>query len=164
MRELIGGKIYEPQKWMHNHQKESDIFKVQIYKDNGKGYQEEESEFVEDAYKGDNLIELEYTFDGNVQNLRIDPAFDSCMCKVQEMTLNGESVPLGTRGILHVNGKVVKGKDEVSMVFATNDPNINISIHKLQPKAENHLYLRMEIVRLPMSMAEDIQKSVKILF
>ncbi len=164
MRELIGGKIYEPQKWMHSHQKESDVFKVQIYKDNGRGYQEEESEFIEDAYKGEGLIELEYAFDGNVQNLRIDPAFDACMCKVQEMTLNGESVPLGTRGILHVNGKVVKGKEEVSMVFATNDPNINISIHKLQPKAENHLYLRMEIVRLPMSMAEDIQKSVKIIF
>ena len=164
MRELIGGKIYEPQKWLHTIQDEGAVFKVQIYKDLGKGYQEEESEFIEDAYKGENQIELEYTFDGNVQNLRIDPAFDSCICKILEMTLNGESVPLSTRGILHVNGKVLKNKEEISIVFPIKDPNINISIHKLQPKAENQLYLRMEIVRLPINMAEDIQKSVKVVF
>lgn len=164
MRELIGGKVYEPQKWLHMVQDECAVFKVQIYKDSGKGYQEEESEFLEDAYKGENQIELEYAFDGNVQNLRIDPAFDSCMCKILEMTLNGESVPISTRGIMHVNGKVLKNKEGVSIVFPTTDPNINIGIHKLQPKAENRLYLKMEIVRLPLSMAEDIQKSVKIVF
>lgn len=164
MRELIGGKIYEPQKVLHSLQTEGEVFKVQIYKDTGNGYREEESEFLEDAYKGGNEIELEYTFDGNVQSLRIDPAFDSCMCKIQEMTLNGEAVPLGTRGVLYVNGKVLKGKEGISLIFPTTDPNINISMQKLQPKAENHLYLRMEIVRLPMGMAEDIQKNVKVLF
>lgn len=164
MRELIGGRIYEPQKWMHRVQGQGNIFRVQIYKDMGNGYREEESEFIEDAFQGENLIEFEYVFDGNVQNLRIDPAFASCICKVREMTLNGEAVSLTTHGILYVNGKVMKGKEGISVVFPTADPNMNISIHKLQPKAENRLYLKMEIVQLPIEMAEDIQRSIKKLF
>lgn len=164
LRGIIGGKVLEPVKWLSSYEANDNIFRVQIYEDTGSGYQEETSVFLQDAYKGEDKLEFEYIFDGNVQNLRIDPAFCACMCKITEITLNGERVPVETRGILYLNGKVIKGNDGISMVFPTEDPNINLCISKLQPKAENHLYVSMEIVRLPMKMAEDMAKAVKKLF
>lgn len=164
LREMIGGEIYEPQRWLKSFQKEEDIFRVQVYEDLGNGYQEETSVFIPDAFKGDNEIEFTYQVSGNVQNLRIDPAFDACICKIKELTFNGEAVPVGARGVLCVNGKVMKGKDGISLVFPTKDPNINLNITKLQPKADNSLYMKLEIVRVSMEMAEDMANAVKKIF
>lgn len=164
LRELIGGEIYYPQKWLQKFQTADNVFRVQIYEDLGKGYQEENSVFLPDAFKGENEIEFEYTVSGNVHSLRIDPAFDSCILRIKELTFNGEEVPVGARGILYVNGKVMKGKDGISLVFPTKDPNININITKLQPKAENTLYMKLEIVRVSLEMAEDMANAVKKIF
>ena len=48
-----------------------------------------------------------------------------------------------------------------SIVFPTTDPNINIDLQLLERKAENTLYVRMEIVRIPLAMAQDMAESVK---
>ncbi len=164
LRGMIGGKVLEPHKWLDTFQSEESILRVQVYEDTGSGYSEENSVFLPEAYKGEKQMEVEYKVSGNVQTLRIDPAFDSCMCKIRELTFNGERVPVETRGILHVNGRIIKGKDGVSLVFPTKDPNINIHISKLQPKAENILYMKLDVVCLPLEMAEDMAGAVKKLF
>jgi hypothetical protein len=120
---------------------------------------------VKDAYQGNHLIELELTVSGNVRMLRIDPAFDSCMVKIESMTFNGEEIPLKKRKLLLTNGRIVKPSArenyQPSIVFDTKDPNINIDLTMLERKAENIVTARMEIVRLPLEMAKDMAGAAK---
>ena len=158
MRDNIGYRVLEPAKWIDKYQDSESVNRVQIYEDEGNGYSEEHSYFVQDAYQGENFIEMDLEISGNVRMLRIDPAMDSCVVKVQEMTFNGERVPLGQRKVLYTNGKVHKSKQEhcPSIVFATQDPNINLNLMELNRKAANNLHVRLEVVRLPMSVAQDM--------
>ena len=172
----------EPQKWIDKYQDSAGVNRVQIYEDRGKGYQEEASYFVKEAYQGEQLIEFSLSVGADVQMLRIDPAMDSCMVTIQEMTWNGERVPLEKRKLLRVNGRVAKPAGQKTtagealektqmvyqptIVFPTSDPNINIAVSGLphdkeKPSAENLLYVRMEIVRLPLKMAQDMAGAVK---
>ena len=167
MRDFIGYRMMVPQKWIDKYQDSEKVNRVQIYEDTGSGCSEEKSYFVKEAYQGENLIEAELAVDGNVRMLRIDPAFTSCMVKIDEMTFNGERVPLEKKGILLTNGRVAKPHDKnntcykPSIVFPTDDPNLNIDIARLERKAENTLYVRMEIVRIPQNMAQDMADAVK---
>jgi len=133
---------------------------VQVYEDTGAGYSEEQSCLIPDAYQSEEIVEFTYEVSGNVKMLRIDPAFDSCVCRILEMTFNGEEVPLEKRKVMITNGRVLKG-EVPGVVFPTTDPNINIGIRELNPKASNQLYVRMEVVRLPLEIARDMAAAVK---
>ena len=162
IRNLLGGEVHTPEKWIEPHREAMKAARVQIYQDTGSGYKEEESVYVQDAYVSDTLVEFDFKVSGNVQMLRVDPAFDSCMCKILEMTLNERPIPLEKRGIMITNGRVIKGeKGSPSVVFPTQDPNINIAVAKLAPEKENDFHVKMEVVRLPLSMAQDMAGAVK---
>ena len=167
MRDLIGYRCMVPQKWIDRYQDSEKVNRVQVYEDKGNGYNEEESYFVREAYLGENQIELTLSVSGDVKMLRIDPAMDSCMVTIQEMLFNGEAVPLERRKMLITNGRIAKPADknegsyQPSIVFPTTDPNINISVGELERRAENELFVRMEIVRLPLKMARDMAGAVK---
>ncbi len=166
LREIIDRKLIEPQKWIEKLEADAALSKVQVYEDTGAGYAEENSRFLKQAYVDDKHIELELPVSGNVRMLRIDPAMDSGICNILEMRFNGEPVALNTSRLVVVNGKLIKSREtdgsiHLTAVFPTTDPNINIDIARLQPKAENTLYLRMEMVRLPMQMAEDMARAVR---
>ncbi|MDR2043740.1 MAG: class I SAM-dependent methyltransferase [Clostridium sp.] len=74
-------------------------------------------------------------------------------------------------GILAVNGAALrKAKSRskadqeeavLDIVFPTGDPNIHIRVDRLEPKKENTLHIKMEIVRLPMEMAREMADAVK---
>ncbi len=155
IRELLGQDITEPLKWAKKHQDAGFVERVQIYEDKGSGYSEEESYFLPDAYVGDGQIEFEITVSGDVKLLRIDPSMDYCMVKIKKMEFNDEKVPFEKRKIMITNGKLMGGS---SVLFATNDPNINLKLENLERRAENKLTVEMEIVRIPREMAEDIAK------
>lgn len=167
IRELLGYRCMVPQKWIDKYQDSANVNKVQIYEDRGGGYEEEKSYFVQDAYQGENMIELALEISPDVKMLRIDPAMDSCMVKILEMTYNGESVPLHNRKTLLVNGRIARATDketgryQPTLVFATADPNININLESMDRKAENLLHTKMEIVRIPSHMAEDMASAIK---
>lgn len=164
MRELIGHRIMKPQKWVEQHQDADFVERVQIYEDCGSGYSEEQSYFLPDAYVESGKIEFQIPVSGNVKMLRIDPAMDSCMVKVKELLFNGEKVPVDNRKVMITNGRVAKdakGAEEPSVVFPTTDPNINIRLEGLKRQAENILSAKMEIVRIPLKLAEDMAAAVK---
>lgn len=167
MRDLIGCRLMVPQNWI-DYYGDGDVNRVQIYEDTtGEGYSEEQSYFVREAYQGSNRIALELSVSGDVRMLRIDPAMDSCMVKILDMTFNGVRVPLERRKLLLVNGRIVKPADKEadhyspSIVFPTTDPNINIDLTMLDRQAENLLCTEMEIVRIPLKIAEDMAGAVK---
>lgn len=167
MRELIGNRLLTPQNWIERYQDSEGVNRVQIYEDRGAGFQEEESYFVREAYQGEALIEMTLSVSGDVRVLRIDPALASCMVKIAEMTFNGEAVPLKSRKVLACNGRIARtgGHEEggyrPTLIFATQDPNININLETLSRKGENVLYVRLEIVRIPPNMAADMAGAVK---
>lgn len=158
IHDLIGCRVMVPQKWIEKYADSGNVNRVQIYEDRGNGYSEEESYFVRDAYQGENLIELELKVSGDVRQLRIDPAFDSCVVRIQEMTFNGEAVPFERRKVLIVNGRIAK---PATLIFPTVDPNINVILSELDRKPENTLYARMEIVRVPAAMTREMADAVK---
>lgn len=167
MRELIGNRLLTPQNWIERYQDSESVNRVQIYEDRGAGFQEEESYFVRDAYQGDSLIEMSLDVSGDVRVLRIDPAMDTCMVKITELTFNGEAVPLKSRKTLACNGRIARtggreaGIYQPTLIFDTQDPNININLEALPRKGENILYARLEIIRIPQNMAADMAGAVK---
>lgn len=162
LREKIGRRIMVPQNWIGRYPDSEKVNRVQIYEDRGDGYREEDSYFVREAYQGDGLIELELKVGGDVDMLRIDPCDCPCGVKIKEMTFNGATVPLDRRKLLYANGRIVRppgktgGEYCPSIVFPTEDPNLNIGVGRLERKTENILRARLEVVRLPMAIARDL--------
>ncbi len=161
LRDRIGGKITSPRDWIDRYEDSSLRNRVQIYEDRGSGFSEEGSYFVKDAYQGENLIEVNLKVDAEVKQVRVDPAFGSCIVKLQEVTLNGKAVPLGKRSVFGANGLVRFPARRAagncpSIVFPTEDPGMHIRLERLPRQEENILRIRMEIVGLPLSMAEDV--------
>lgn len=155
---LLGRRSITPQKWIEKYEDSGDVNRVQIYEDRGKGYSEEESYFVKEAYQGENLIEMELKVSGDVRKLRIDPAFDSCIVRILELRFNGEEITPDRKKVLAINGRIAK---PATLIFPTIDPNINVMLSELYRKAENVLSVRLEIVRVPLSMTKEMADAVK---
>lgn len=167
IRAAIGNRCLTPQKWIERYRDSENVNRVQIYEDRGQGFGEEDSYFVQDACRGDQTVELELSVDGNVHTLRIDPCFDSCMVKIREVSFNGGEVPLHRKKFLLANGRIIRSGEHAgngglpSIVFPTQDPNLSFDLTMLERKAENVFCISMDVVRLPLAMAQDMARAVK---
>ncbi len=155
--ELMGRRTARPQEWLEKHWETERLKRIQIYEDRGDGYHEEESRLVQSAYVDDRTAELELAVDGEVRMIRIDPAFDSCAVRIEKLTFNGDPIPLDKKHLL-LNGKIAK---PCTIIFPTEDPNINILLEKLPRNPENTLFVRMEVACLPLDIAKELADSVK---
>jgi SAM-dependent methyltransferase len=162
MRERIGYRTIVPQKWIDKYEEPGQIGQVQIYEDRGGGYSEEQSYFIKDAYQGESRITLKLQVGADVKKIRIDPGMCPCAVKIREMTFEGEEVPLYKKKVLAANGRVVRGaRTDVGgeypcIVFATDDPNISIALGEKNRKEQGILSVRLEVIRLPLDMAQDL--------
>ena len=159
IRNLLGGEIYKPAEWIGRFRQSEGELRVQIYEDKGQGFSEENSYFPENVYVAEKEAEFIVKFDGNVHYLRLDPAMCSCICKIRELSMNGQPVPLQDKKVFTTNGKILKseeGADHPSVIFATEDPNMTIRADVLNRQAENTLSVKMEIVQIPQAMAKDM--------
>lgn len=166
MRGIIGKKLRLPQELIQRQETQENLTRIQVYEDSGEGYTENSSRFLEQAYDEEGRLELELLFHDNVRRMRIDPAMDCGICNIMELRFNGERVPLNTPKLLTVNGKQIRSKAEdgsmyLTVVFPTTDPNISIDIDRLRPGEENILYIRLEYLRMPPQMAEDVAGAIK---
>lgn len=157
MREAIGSRVMEPEKWLHKYTDSEKEERVQVYMDRGKGYSEEDSFFIKDAYDGEHMLHITLKIDKDVQTLRIDPAMDCCAVKIRKLLWNGEEMGTGRRDIVTNGRRLGNG----SYVFATNDPNVNIKLGGRKRMEENKLEAELEIVRLPSSIALDMAEAAK---
>ena len=157
IHELLAQGMFAPVKWMGKIEESAGKDRVQVYEDKGMGYSEENSYFVEEAYISEHNMEVTLKVTGDVKHLRIDPAMDSCICRIVEFTFNGEDVPFSNRKAVTINGRMAGS----SMVFATNDPNINLHLVNLNCKAENEVRLVLEVNRMAASMCEDLEQELK---
>ena len=157
IRATIGTYHIDPKMLMENYLKEILNKRIQVYLDCGRGFSEENSYYLPDIYVDEHEIEAEIPFDGNVTALRIDPADRPCVVKIQELLVNGVSVPLSGKTLL-TNGTALK-KD--TFVFATADPNITVMVSQLPMQGENTLSVKLEIAPLSESLAEGMADSNK---
>lgn len=163
MRDRIGYKIVEPQKYIEENKEKERIERVQIYENKGQGYSEETSYFLKDARFSTNHIEMDVVFDGNVVDLRIDPIMDSCVVLIKELTVNGYALPDYSKKYIEVNGRSLKG-DVAGYVFPTSDPNINLHVSNMPLKGENILHCVMEFARMSEEIGANLAQSVKKIF
>lgn len=157
IRELLGQGTFAPVKWMGKIEESAGKDRVQVYEDKGNGYSEETSYFVEDAYVGEHSLELTLKVMADVRHLRIDPAMDSCVCRIKEFTFNGEPIPFSNRKAVTINGRMAGN----SMVFATTDPNINVHIENMNCKSENEIWLSMDVNRMDAAICADLENELK---
>lgn len=137
------------------------VSRVQIYKDYGQGYSEENSYFLADAYKDSQTVEVEISVDKDVKMLRIDPAMCACICMIRELQWNGEKIPMEQRKAIIVNGQKMKTQTGMNIVFATEDPNININVERLKVAEKNVLTAKMEVVRISEGTATELITATK---
>lgn len=168
LRDRIGGDLLKPTDWVQRFRSSENVLRVQIYEDRGKGFSEEESYFLQDAYVGEELVETEFTLDGNVRSVRIDPALCPCVCKVREFTFNGKPVSVSDKKRVGVNGRLLRpaegSGDMPGVVFPTEDPNMTLHLEGFERNAEDVVTLKLEVVKLPADLAKDMAASVKKLF
>ena len=91
----------------------------------------------------------------------------ACVCKIKELTMNDQPVPVQDKKLFTSNGKILKSEDGAehpSMVFPTEDPNMTIRVDALDRRAENVLQVKMEIVPIPVNIAKDMAENVKKFF
>lgn len=164
MRSRLGNNIWEPQKTLESYPDSANVNRVQIYEDYGEGCSEEVSYFVPGAYITEKDIAFDIKVDSRVTMLRIDPSMCSCIVRIKEMTFNGREVPFHKRKQFIVNGTICKpNKDEAGLhiVFATDDPNINISLEKLEKAEENILHAELEMIRIPSHIAKAMESGAR---
>ncbi len=167
MHAVFGAGVIVPQGNGFRENVDRGVRRVQIYKDFGEGYSEENSFILEGAYKDADRIELEVKVSDDVKMLRVDPMMDACICKVLELNFNGKPISPIRRGHVIVNGRksYVKDKEtgirQLSFIFPTADPNINIGIEKLAPGKENVLTMKLEVAQVPVGVAEEMAKAIR---
>ena len=160
IREAIGYQVYTLDDFCAGQQQADDRDRVQIYEDTGKGFQEEQSFFIEETAQEqmrvteEGITELEVVVARGRSALRIDPCSDFCLIYLQEIRWNGVTVPLKGRQI-QVNGMKV---GENTYVFLTKDPNITLFLTGMQGEERNLLQVRMAVTKLPEETAKHIQK------
>lgn len=160
IRSLMGTYAVDPKVLMERHLKRILDQRIQIYFDRGEGFREEDSLYMPDIYVEENYLEAEISVDGNVKNLRIDPADRSCMVKIHQISLNGTEVALQKKYI-EANGKMIKSG---CYVFSTQDPNLVIRLPEHLMRGENTLTAKMEVAPISTELAEDMAGAVKKIF
>lgn len=110
--------------------------------------------------QGGRRARLELSVAGEVKTLRIDPAFGACAVKLERLEWNGETVSPEKRKLFTTNGVTTgsgqDGEGYSAIVFATEDPQMNLWVDRLPHREENTLAVSMQVVPLPLCMARDL--------
>lgn len=163
LRDIIGGAVIVPQKSLMQASKDSAKKRVQIYLDAGDGFSEDTAFFLDEPYNMDGNIELNFEIPSTTKTLRIDPCMCSCMVKLMEVSLNGEMLPITESKYVLANGKIILDKysDYTTIMFGTDDPNIEMKVSDRVKSTGNAVMVRMQVVDLPSDMAVMIEKELK---
>ena len=160
IREAIGFPVYTVEDFCNGQMHTDGRDRIQIYEDTGRGFQEEQSFFIDETAEEqlritpEGMTELEVVIARGRGALRIDPCSDCCLVYLKEIKWNGTAVPLKGRQIT-VNGYKV---GENTYVFPTKDPNITLSLTGMQGEERNLLQVTMAVTRLPEETAKHMQK------
>ena len=163
LRELIGGAIIVPQKSLLAKEEGTEKKRVQIYYDEGEGFSESNSFFIGSPYDAAGSLVIELDLPSAVKTIRIDPGMLPCITTIKEAVLNGELLTITDSKVCTVNGKAVRDKEKQNMTvsFATKDPNIMIRVSDRVKSTGNAFRITIQTVFLPETMAAALEKELK---
>lgn len=153
IRDLIGQKIHEPQAWIGKMDKLKQKGRIQVYTDNGLGFKEEESYFIDDYNDDADVIQLGLQIEPGTRQVRIDPAFSVCMVTIHTAEFNQVPVEIVTNG--------TKMDDSDSYIFTSEDPNLVINLEGLPFDEVSFLDVSYEIAFVTKSMADSIEAAAR---
>lgn len=160
IRDLIGYKCFRPEEWLEKIRTEERRNRVQVYENRGGGFREEDSYFVESMREDEEGIHLSLVVEAGMRQLRIDPAFGSCMVRLKNLSFNEKELKTtGQDSVLTANG--TRLDESNSFVFTTDDPGIMISLENMPFEEENFLDVCYEISFLSHEMAADMESAAK---
>lgn len=160
IRDVIGFPVYTVDAFCEGQELAARKDRIQIYEDTGKGFNEEQSFFIDDAageqihVTAEGMTELEVTISRGRSALRIDPCNDFCLIYIQEIRWNGVPIPWKGRQI-QVNG--FRAGDN-TYVCPTRDPNITVSLSGIPGEDRNVLQATMQVTKLPEETVKHMQK------
>lgn len=160
IRDAIGWPVYTVEAFCEGQELAARKDRIQIYEDTGKGFNEEQSFFIDDAAgeqireTAQGMTELEITIPGGRSALRIDPCNDFCLIYIQEIKWNGVPIPWKGKQI-QVNG--FKTGDN-TYVCPTCDPNITVSLSGISGEDRNVLQVTIQVTKLPEETVKHMQK------
>jgi hypothetical protein len=160
IRMAIGTRQIDPRTMIKSLMDRSPGRRVQVYFDRGSGFSEAESLLVPEAYLTDSNVRVAITVDGNVKALRLDPADSACAVKIKQILWNGSKLQ-PTKRLIGVNGRSV---GEGYYIFATADPNISLTIDRLERTANDRLLVELEVALLSEEMATVMAGAVRKIF
>ncbi len=135
-----------------------DPMTVQVYSDIGDGFSEDNSYFPEEKYDRHHVVTLTIDLLPGTRTLRVDPAFASCIVKLQRVEWNGVSVEEGPPVVtIHPNGRWI-GMD--SILFDMEDPGIEFGIAVAEREKPNSLRLTMTTALLPPEVAASVAEGL----
>lgn len=163
LRELIGGAIIVPQNSLLSKAEGGEKKRVQIYYDEGEGYMESNSFFLDTPYDATGSIVIDLELPSTVKQVRIDPGMLPCITTIKEVVLNGDLIPITESKVLLANGKSIvdKEKQTITVSFGTKDPNISIRVSDRVKSTGNAFRVTMQTVFLPEDMAGTLEKELK---
>ena len=163
LRELIGGAVIVPQKSLLAKEEGAEKKRVQIYYDEGEGFSESNSFFIGSPYDAAGSLVIELDLPSAVKTIRIDPGMLPCITTIKEAVLNGELLAITDSKVCMVNGKAVRDKEKQNMTvsFATKDPNIMIRVSDRVKSTGNAFRITIQTVFLPETMAAALEKELK---
>lgn len=156
IRAMLGTYVVDAKELMDHHLQDILHKRIQLYFDTGAGFSEENSEYKPDVYVDEYLVETNIDFDGNLKNLRIDPADKPVLVHVKNLTLNGYPIDL-SQGALESNGCFV-GEGVYS--FETADPNLTLHLQGLNIQRENTLEVQMEVMPLTFEASQKVKERI----
>lgn len=163
LRELIGGAIIVPQKTLLSKAEGSEKKRVQVYYDEGEGFMESNSFFLDTPYDATGSMVMDLELPSTVKQVRIDPGMLPCITTIKEVVLNGDLISITDPKVLQTNGKAIvdKEKKTVTTSFGTKDPNISIRVSDRVKSTGNAFRVSMQTVFLPEEMAGTLEKELK---
>lgn len=159
LRDAIGHPIYTVEAFCAGQAADACKDRVQIYEDTGRGFCEEQSFFLEEDRDqvrtlADGTMELQIPVRRGRSALRIDPCNAYCLVYLKQVMWNGGQIPLKGKQI-QTNGFKV---GENTYAFATDDPNIIVSVLGMSNEEKNLLQVSMEVTRAPQETIRHMQK------
>ena len=163
LRDIIGGAVIVPQKSLMKIEESADMRRIQIYTDNGSGFSEDSSYFIEEPYDGQGFVDFSIELAGDVKKVRIDPYMSSCITRMEEVTFNGEPVSLFSNRKISVNGKKLEDESDYTMTvaFDSEDPGITIDVSAIIRSTGNTMHFKMQTIGVPSLMTQSLLKELK---
>lgn len=146
--------------------------KVQIFEDFGAGYSPEHSYWLYDAYVADDWIKAEIFCEQGICGIRLDPAENPCIVRIKQVTWRGRKLtPEQLKSCIVTNGTEISDQNAdcvttesggmASVLFDTNDPNINVRLDALEEKGAaecgDRLVVEAQIAWLSDRMLADLK-------